>query len=109
MEAHDLKSQVKKHFMVAGILIAMTFITISVSHTHALLALSIALVQAALIALFYMHLISERHLIINILVLTFTFILGLFLLPYCEFYSVPEGTRHLHTPVAHMEEGAEHH
>ncbi len=46
------------------------------------MALLIATVKASLVASFFMHLISERKLILGILILTVVFFLVLLLLPY---------------------------
>ena len=59
-------------------------------HTAILIALGISTVQAAMVAIYSMHLISERKVIYAILILTVLFIVGLPLLSFLAYHDVPK-------------------
>ena len=88
-DAAEIDHHVRTYLFVFGALLVLTLITVGawaylelpVGPTIAV-ALLIATVKASLVASFFMHLISERKLIIGILVLTVIFFLVLLLLPY---------------------------
>ncbi len=83
----EIDRQVRGYMVVFVALIALTAITVGVSYLHlevhnaVLVALAIAIFKASLVALFFMHLISERHVIFLILAFTVAFFLVLMFLP----------------------------
>ena len=88
--AHDpaeIDRHVRTYIIVFATLLTMTFITVAVSYLHlevheaVAVALTIATFKASLVALFFMHLISERQVIFMILAFTFVFAAALLLLP----------------------------
>lgn len=82
-----IKKHVKIYIAVFAALAALTIITVTVSYLHLPfrkavgVALTIASIKAALVALFFMHLISERWVIFSILAVTFFFFFHLLILP----------------------------
>jgi cytochrome c oxidase subunit 4 len=85
--AADIDRQVRGYMVVFVALLAMTAITVGVSYLHlevhhaVEVALVIACFKASLVVLFFMHLISERHVIFVILAFTVAFFLALMILP----------------------------
>jgi cytochrome c oxidase subunit 4 len=85
--AAEIDRQVRGYMVVFVALIALTAITVGVSYLHlqvhnaVMVALSIAIFKASLVALFFMHLISERQVIFVILAFTVAFFLVLMFLP----------------------------
>ena len=85
--AAEIDRQVRGYMVVFVALIALTAITVGVSYLHlevrhaVMVALAIAIFKASLVALFFMHLISERHVIFVILAFTVGFFLVLLFLP----------------------------
>jgi len=88
--AHDpaeIDKHVRTYLIVFGTLLTLTFLTVWVSYLHLevheaiAVALVIATVKASLVALFFMHLISERQVILMIIALTIAFAFVLLLLP----------------------------
>jgi cytochrome c oxidase subunit IV len=94
-EAHDahhghdnspeaIRKEVRKYLIVLGALAVLTVITVAISYIHLptpqaiALALVVATIKGALVAAFFMHLISERKLIYAVLVFT-VFFFGLLL------------------------------
>ena len=98
--AQAIKQEVKKHFLIYLALLYLTAINFILSKTHCWGSftvggiLLIAAAQAALVACYFMHLISEKKLIVFILLLTFIFFLGLIFLPVLEFWGNIFGTVH---------------
>jgi len=82
-----VKKHVKVYIAVFAALAVLTVVTVAVSCLHLppgqaiAAALVIATVKASLVALFFMHLISERSVIFWILALTFIFFAVLLTLP----------------------------
>ena len=82
-----IKKHVKIYITVFAVLACLTVVTVAVSYLHlpirkaVAVALAIATVKASLVALFFMHLISERVIIYSILILSFIFVLGLLIIP----------------------------
>ena len=80
-------TQVRIYIAVFTALAALTVITVAVSYLRLPLvpavsvALFIAAVKGSLVALFFMHLISEKQIIFSVLALTFVFFLFLLILP----------------------------
>ncbi|MEO6027080.1 MAG: cytochrome C oxidase subunit IV family protein [Candidatus Binatia bacterium] len=88
--AHDpaeIDKHVRTYIMVFATLLVLTAVTVAVSYLHLevhqaiAVALVIASIKASLVALFFMHLISERQVILWILALTGAFAVVLLLLP----------------------------
>ena len=75
----EIKKHVKIYISVFAALAALTIVTVAVSYLHlpifkaVVVALAIASIKASLVALFFMHLISEKQIIFCILALTFLF------------------------------------
>ena len=75
----EIKKHVKIYISVFATLAALTVVTVAVSYLHlpipkaVAVALVIALVKASLVALFFMHLISEKQIIFYILALSALF------------------------------------
>jgi cytochrome c oxidase subunit IV len=101
VETHDIQKEVKGYLFVFGGLLILTMVTVAASYLHLslaaaiTLALFIATIKASLVACYFMHLISEKKLIYLFLGFTVIFFFVLLLLPFTEFYSVPEGTHHV--------------
>ena len=86
--AEEIDRHVRTYLTVFGALLTLTLATVGAWYFLHLplgmtiaLALFIAVVKGSLVACFFMHLISERKLIIYILALTAVFFLALLLLP----------------------------
>ena len=86
-DAAEIDRHVRTYVMVFASLLVLTGVTVGVYYLHLPvlpaigLALVIATVKAALVACFFMHLISEKHLIFAVLILTVMFFAVLLLLP----------------------------
>lgn len=80
-DAHeiDIAKHVRTYLIVFGALLVLTVVTVAVSYLHlpfgpaVALALVIATIKGSLVACYFMHLISERKLIVWILVLAVLF------------------------------------
>ena len=90
MEGHseaEIKKHVNTYLVIFGVLLFFTALTVAANYLHLpvkqaiALALCIATIKASLVALFFMHLISERKLIYAALLLTAVFFVALMLLP----------------------------
>jgi cytochrome c oxidase subunit 4 len=85
--AAEIDKHVRIYLMVFATLLVLTMVTVAVSYLHLevhqaiAVALVIATIKASLVALFFMHLISERQVILLILALTGIFAVALLLLP----------------------------
>jgi cytochrome c oxidase subunit 4 len=85
--AAEIDKHVRIYIIVFASLMVLTIITVAVSylhleiHTAIAVALAIATLKASLVALFFMHLISERQVILVILALTAVLAAALLLLP----------------------------
>ena len=83
----DLDRHLRAAYIVFGALLVLTGVTVGVSYLHLppyqaiALALVIALVKGSLVAAWFMHLVSERQLILAVLGLTAGLFLVLLLLP----------------------------
>ena len=86
-DAADIDRHVRTYVMVFASLLVLTGVTVGVYYLHLPvlpaigLALVIAAIKATLVACFFMHLISEKHLIFAVLILTVMFFVVLLLLP----------------------------
>ena len=82
----EIKKHVKIYVVVFAALAVLTVITVAISYLHlptreaVVLALTIASIKASLVALFFMHLISEKKVIFSILILTAIFLIAMFVL-----------------------------
>ena len=90
MSAHtveEIKKETRVYIMVFVALAVLTVITVAVSYLHLsvwaaiAVALFIASIKGALVAGYFMHLLSERKLIYSVLILTAIFFVALMLLP----------------------------
>jgi cytochrome c oxidase subunit 4 len=97
--AADIDRHVRVYITVFVALMALTIVTVAVSYLHLptamaiTVALLVATVKGALVACYFMHLISEKKLIYAVLVLTTVFFLALLALPavtHGNGYWIPE-------------------
>ena len=83
----DLKKHVRTYMMVFGSLMVLTLVTVGLRYLDLpvvpaiMIALAIALLKGSLVACYFMHLISERKLIIWVLGFTVVFFFAVLLLP----------------------------
>jgi cytochrome c oxidase subunit 4 len=88
----EISKHVRTYIAVFAALAFLTVVTVAVSYLHlpigpaVAVALVIATIKAALVVCFFMHLISERHIIYWILALTVIFFVALMLLPAIAHY-----------------------
>jgi cytochrome c oxidase subunit IV len=81
--SHDVAAQVRGYLMVFGALLVLTVATVAVSYLHLpevpaiVVGLAIAITKAALVAVYFMHLKSERPMIYWPLGLTAFLFVGL--------------------------------
>ena len=79
--AEDIKKHVRVYITVFVALAALTVITVGISYLHlptawgVTFALVVATVKGSLVALYFMHLVSERKVIYWVLALCFVFFL----------------------------------
>jgi cytochrome c oxidase subunit 4 len=85
--AEEIKKETRVYVLVFVALAALTVITVAVSTLDlsagaaVAVALFIAAIKGSLVAAFFMHLISERKLVMAVLILTLIFFLALIFLP----------------------------
>ena len=85
--AADIDRHVKVYVTVFVALMALTIITVAISYLHLppaiaiTVALVVATVKGALVASYFMHLISEKRLIYVVLVITVMMFVALMALP----------------------------
>jgi cytochrome c oxidase subunit 4 len=85
--AADIDKHVRIYITVFVALMALTIITVAISYLHlpvaaaVTVALFVATVKGALVAGYFMHLVSEKKLIYAVLVLTVVFFIALLALP----------------------------
>jgi cytochrome c oxidase subunit 4 len=83
----DIDKHVRTYILVFVSLMVLTLVTVTVSYLHLpvhqaiAVALLIATVKGSLVACYFMHLISEKKLILWVMVLTVVFFAALLLLP----------------------------
>jgi len=106
--SHDIKKHLKVYIGVFLALLIGTIITVAVSRVdlghkgNITVALIIAVLKAALVAGFFMHLVSEKKPIYTILVFTAFFFVGLMALTIWSMNDSPETTTTVqHAPAAH--------
>src|ERR1700752_1649546 len=86
--AADIDKHVKVYITVFVTLMVLTLVTVAISRFHfsvpvaVTVALLVATVKGSLVACYFMHLISEKKLIIAILALTVVFFAALVALPF---------------------------
>lgn len=125
MSQHDHAApqahSIKPYLIVFGTLMVLTVVTVAVSHLDLsrplalFVGISIAVVKASLVALFFMHLKGERALIWGLLGLCAVFTLFLFSIPWFDSWDNLriERTQHAHVSAgnhgaAHEETGTSH-
>ena len=90
IDAHTqeaLRKHVRTYMMVFGSLMVLTLVTVGVKYLHLpvvpaiLIALAIAMVKGSLVACYFMHLISERKLILILMLATVFFFFGVLIGP----------------------------
>ncbi len=85
--AADIDKHVRVYIIVFVALMALTLVTVAVSYVHlpTKIAISVALlvatIKGSLVACYFMHLISEKKLILAVLVVTAIFFVALLALP----------------------------
>jgi cytochrome c oxidase subunit 4 len=85
--AADIDRHVRIYVTVFVALMVLTIITVAISRVHlpipiaVTLALFVATIKGALVACYFMHLISEKKVIYGVLVLTVVFFVALLALP----------------------------
>ena len=85
--AADIDRHVRVYITVFASLMVLTIVTVAVSRFHlpvpiaVSVALLVATIKGSLVACYFMHLISEKRLIVAILALTVVFFLVLIALP----------------------------
>lgn len=88
----DIKKHVRIYILVFVALLALTVVTVWVSYLHlsivpaVILALVIATIKGALVASYFMHLISEKKLVYFTLILTVAFFITLVALPLLGYH-----------------------
>jgi len=91
----DVSKHIRGYLIIGGTLIIGTVLTVLASqidlghHWNIVLALVIATAKASLVALYFMHLISEKQLIYTVLGFTTFFFLGLMFLTVGAYHDFP--------------------
>jgi cytochrome c oxidase subunit IV len=97
--AADIDRHVRIYISVFVALMVLTIVTVAIARVHlptpmaVALALIVATIKGSLVACYFMHLISEKKLIIAVLLLTVAFFVPLLALPvltHANGYWVPE-------------------
>jgi len=85
--AADIDKHVKVYILVFVSLMVLTLVTVAVSYLHLpthqaiAVALVIATIKGSLVASYFMHLISEKKLILWVMILAVVFFIVLLLVP----------------------------
>ena len=85
--AADIDRHVRVYITVFAALMVLTIITVAIARVHlpvpiaVTVALLVATIKGSLVACYFMHLISEKKLILAVLVLTAVFFVALLALP----------------------------
>src|SRR5215218_1497602 len=85
--AADIDRHVRVYITVFVALMALTIVTVAISRVHlpvhlaVTLALLVAIVKGSLVACYFMHLISEKKLILAVMALTVAFFIVLLGVP----------------------------
>lgn len=91
----DISKHVRGYLIIGGTLIVGTVLTVLASYVdlghswNIVLALVIATVKASLVALYFMHLISEKQMIYTVLAFTAFFFVGLMFLTIGAYHDFP--------------------
>jgi len=91
--AADIDKHVKVYITVFVTLMVLTIVTVAISRLHlstpvaVAVALLVAIVKGSLVACYFMHLISEKKLILAVLGLTAAFFVALLALPAITHYN----------------------
>jgi cytochrome c oxidase subunit IV len=91
----DVSKHIRGYLIIGGTLIIGTILTVLASyvdlghHWNIVLALVIAITKASLVALYFMHLISEKQMIYTVLGFTTFFFLGLMILTVSAYNNFP--------------------
>jgi len=91
----DVAKHVRGYLIIGATLIIGTVLTVLASyvdlghHWNIVLALVIATVKASLVALFFMHLISEKQMIYTVLAFTAFFFAGLMFITIAAYHDFP--------------------
>lgn len=78
-DAADIDKHVRTYLIVFGSLLFLTVVTVAISYLHLPtmaaigLALFVATIKGSLVACYFMHLLSERKLVLAVLALTVLF------------------------------------
>ena len=90
--AADIDRHVKVYITVFFALMVLTVVTVAISRLHlsvpiaVAVAVLVAIVKGSLVACYFMHLISEKKLILWVLALTVAFFVALLALPVMTFF-----------------------
>ncbi len=85
--AEEIKAHLKVYYMVFGALAVLTTLTVGVSYLHLSIGMAVAVamfvasIKGTLVACYFMHLLTERGMILWILALCALFFLVLLLVP----------------------------
>jgi cytochrome c oxidase subunit IV len=91
----DISKHIRGYLIIGGTLILGTVLTVLASyidlghHWNIVLALIIATVKASLVALYFMHLISEKQMIYTVLSFTAFFFVGMMFLTIAAYNDHP--------------------
>ncbi len=116
-DAHDIQKHVRSYIIIGAILLAGTVLTVLAAQidfgyhwVNIAVGLLIATVKASLVALFFMHLISEKTAIYMFLSVTVFFFTGLCVLTLWASHDLPKDSVHIRLPKTEaVEKTAEHH
>ena len=106
----DIDKHVRVYIMVFVALMVLTIVTVAISRFHlpvpiaVTVALIVATVKGSLVACYFMHLISEKKLILAVLGLTAAFFIVLLALPVLTHengYWIPQPAAQAHTDAEH--------
>lgn len=94
----DISKHIRGYLIIGGTLIIGTVLTVLASYVdlghswNIVLALVIATAKASLVALYFMHLISEKQMIYTVLGFTAFFFLGLMFITIGAYHDFPAMT-----------------
>ena len=94
----DVSKHIRGYLIIGATLLVGTVLTVLASQMdlghgwNIVLALVIATVKASLVALFFMHLISEKQMIYTVLAFTAFFFIGLMFITIGAYHDFPELT-----------------
>jgi len=99
--AHDIKAEVRKYWGVFAALLVLTVVTVGVSYLHfglavaIIVALAIAVFKGSLVACFFMHLISERKIVLVLLACVVITFICMILIFYASYFDLPQGAKYV--------------